>query len=59
MPKIAQMIAATASMGQNATWNCTVSGWPGITSRLTCPAHSSGAQKLDHSGLSWPEAAIP
>jgi len=30
MPKIAQMIAATASMGQNATWNCTVSGWPEV-----------------------------
>jgi len=52
MPKIAQMIALTASMGQNVKWNCTVSAWPGTTRRVTCPAHSSGAQKLDQAGLS-------
>jgi hypothetical protein len=58
-PNIAQMIAEIASMGQKAKWNCTVSAWPGTTRRVTWPAHSSGAQRLDQAGLSWPEAAIP
>ena len=59
MPKIAQMMAVTASIGQKEKWNWTVSGWPGTARRLTWPAHSSGAHRLDHPGLSWPEAAMP
>ncbi len=59
MPKIAQMMAVTASIGQNEKWNCTVAGSPGTARRLTCPSHSSGVHRADHSGLSWPEAAMP
>jgi hypothetical protein len=35
MPKSAHTMAVIASIGQNAKWNCTVSGWPGTTRRLT------------------------
>ena len=58
-PKTAQTIAPTASIGQKEKWSWTMSAWPGTSIRLTWPSQASGAQAADHSGLSWPEAAIP
>ena len=56
---MAQRMAVTASIGQKAKCSWTMSGCPATWSRLTCPSHSRGTQKLDHSGLSCPEAATP